>query len=93
MVYFATIDSVRSKLAQPIALGYCNVGQIIEVEMIRGDLTLETELSPMALMQIWYLFPQTLCALIPNQVTDEQAAFTTVASMGFRTSFSKTFFG
>src|SRR5579875_1838086 len=27
----ATVEAVRSKLDQPMALGYCNVGRIIEV--------------------------------------------------------------
>src|SRR5690348_6555481 len=27
----ATVDAVRSKLGQPLPLGYCNVGQVIEV--------------------------------------------------------------
>jgi threonine dehydrogenase-like Zn-dependent dehydrogenase len=27
----ATVDAVRSKLDQPIPLGYCNVGEVVEV--------------------------------------------------------------
>src|SRR3569833_935696 len=26
-----TLDAVRSKLAQPLALGYCNVGRVLEI--------------------------------------------------------------
>src|SRR4051812_32784982 len=28
---FTTIDAVRTKLEQPLALGYCNVGTVIDV--------------------------------------------------------------
>ncbi|QNI75242.1 hypothetical protein [Synechococcus sp. MVIR-18-1] len=28
---FATLDAVKSKLDQPIALGYCNVGTVLAV--------------------------------------------------------------
>ncbi|WP_372763573.1 bi-domain-containing oxidoreductase [Litorivivens sp.] len=79
-----TIDAVRSKLAQPLPLGYCNVGVVHEVgagvsELQPGDRVVSN--GPHA--DIVHV-PKNLCAKIPDAVSDEAAAFVVVASIGLQ---------
>lgn len=81
---FATLDAVRSKLGQPLTLGYCNVGEVIEVgadvtEFKPGDRVVSN--GPHAdIVRV----PVNLCAKIPVGVSDEAAAFVVVASIGLQ---------
>ncbi|MCB0323546.1 MAG: bi-domain-containing oxidoreductase [Bdellovibrionales bacterium] len=77
----ATMESVRSKLNQPIPLGYSNVGRVVAigagVEHFRvGDRVVSNghhaELAHV---------PKHLCARIPDEVSDEAASFTVVSSI------------
>lgn len=80
----ATIDAVRSKLGQPLPLGYCNVGEVIEVgadvvDLKPGDRVVSN--GPHAdIVRV----PANLCARIPDSVDDEAAAFVVVASIGLQ---------
>ena len=79
-----TLDAVRSKLAQPLPLGYCHVGIVQEIaanisEFKRGDRVVSN--GPHAdVVKI----PKNLCVRIPDNVDDESAAFTVVASIGLQ---------
>lgn len=77
-----TLDAVRSKLAQPVPLGYCNVGVVREsgAEGFQvGDRVASN--GPHADV---VSVPRNLCAHIPDKVSDEAAAFTVVASIGLQ---------
>ncbi|MEQ8903310.1 MAG: bi-domain-containing oxidoreductase [Roseovarius sp.] len=77
-----TVDAVRSKLAQPIPLGYCNVGVVREsgTEGFQpGDRVVSN--GPHADV---VSVQKNLCARIPDGVSDETAAFTVVASIGLQ---------
>lgn len=79
-----TYDAVKSKLAQPLALGYCNVGVVHEVGSgIDGFQVGDRVVSngPHADM---VKVPKNLCAKIPDNVDDESASFTVVASIGLQ---------
>ena len=79
-----TIDAVRSKLAQPLPLGYSNVGVIVEAGkgtegFKSGDRVVSN--GPHAdVVKV----AKHLCARIPDAVDDETAAFTVVASIGLQ---------
>ena len=80
----ATVDAVKSKLDQPLALGYCHVGQIIEVgqdvsEFKVGDRVVSN--GPHASV---VSVSSNLTAAIPDSVSDEEAAFTVLASIGLQ---------
>lgn len=71
----ATLDAVKSKLEQPISLGYCNVGEVIETgagvtEFQIGDRVL----SNGAHAEI-VCVPKNLCVKVPENVEDEEAVF------------------
>lgn len=79
-----TIEAVQSKLAQPLPLGYCNVGVVAEVGagvdgFQPGDRVVSN--GPHAdVVKV----PVNLCARIPDSVDDESAAFVVVASIGLQ---------
>lgn len=80
----ATVDAVQSKLAQPLPLGYCNVGVVDQVgagvdAFQVGDRVVSN--GPHAEV---VRVPSNLCARIPDTVSDEAAAFTVVASIGLQ---------
>ncbi|MBF1801805.1 bi-domain-containing oxidoreductase [Alloalcanivorax profundimaris] len=79
-----TVDAVRSKLAQPIALGYCNVGIVSAVGpgvpgFKEGDRVVSNG-SHAETVRV----NKNLCAKIPGCVSDEEATFTVVASIGLQ---------
>lgn len=77
-----TVDAVRSKLGQPIPLGYCNVG-VVRESGADGFLDGDRVVSNGAHADV-VCVPKHLCARIPDTVSDEAAAFTVVASIGLQ---------
>lgn len=77
-----TIEAVQSKLDQPLALGYSNVGRVIETNsngFSVGDRVVSN--GPHAeIIRV----PKNLCARIPDSVSDTTATFTVLASIGLQ---------
>ena len=81
---FTTVEAVRSKLDQPLPLGYCNVGSVVAVgEGVSGFKIGDRVISNGPHAEI-VAVPQQLCALIPKDVSDEAASFTILASIGLQ---------
>ncbi|QXI30225.1 bi-domain-containing oxidoreductase [Pseudomonas vanderleydeniana] len=79
-----TIEAVQSKLAQPLPLGYCNVGVVNEIGAgVTGFKLGERVVSNGAHADVVKV-PRNLCALIPDNVDDISASFTVVASIGLQ---------
>ena len=79
-----TLEAVFRKLDEPLPLGYCNVGEVIEVgpgvsEFQLGDRVVSN--GPHAEI---VCVPRNLCAKIPEGVTDEAAAFTVLGAIGLQ---------
>ncbi len=80
----ATIEAVRSKLDQPIPLGYCNVGHVAEVGAgIKGFASGDRVVSNGNHAEV-VCVPKNLCAKVPDTVSDESASFTVLASIGLQ---------
>jgi predicted dehydrogenase len=79
----ATWSAVRSKLNQPIPLGYCQVGRVIDTGGIDWVRVGERVLSNGPHAQIVSV-SQGMCARIPDAVDDESAAFTPLASVALQ---------
>lgn len=80
----ATIDAVRSKLDQPLALGYCNVGRVMEVGAgVSGWRAGDRVVSNGKHAEI-VTSPVNLCARVPAEVDDETAAFTVIGAIGLQ---------
>lgn len=79
-----TLMAVRSKLDQPIPLGYCNVGTVLEVGSgVTGFQPGDRVASNGPHAEV-VCVPKNLCAKIPESVSDEAAAFTVLGSIGLQ---------
>ncbi len=77
-----TIDAVRSKLDQPLPLGYCNAGVVLEsgVDGFEvGDRVISNGYHAEVVR-----VPKNLCVKIPDEIDDESAAFTVLAAIGLQ---------
>ncbi|MFH7047110.1 bi-domain-containing oxidoreductase [Acinetobacter johnsonii] len=79
-----TYDAVKSKLAQPLALGYCNVGIVHEVGANVDDFQVGDRVVSNGPHADMVKVPKNLCAKIPDNVSDETASFAVVASIGLQ---------
>lgn len=79
-----TYDAVKSKLAQPLALGYCNVGIVHEVGANVDDFQVGDRVVSNGPHADMVKVPKNLCAKIPDNVSDEFASFAVVASIGLQ---------
>ena len=79
-----TVHSVFNKLEEPIPLGYCNVGKVIAVgEGVSGYEVGDRVVSNGPHAE-YVCVPKNLVAHIPDNVSDEEAAFTVVGSIGLQ---------
>jgi predicted dehydrogenase/threonine dehydrogenase-like Zn-dependent dehydrogenase len=79
-----TLEAVFARLDEPLPLGYCNAGVVVEVgEGVRGFAVGDRVVSngPHAEM---VCAPQNLCAQIPDGLGDESAAFTVLGAIGLQ---------
>lgn len=77
-----TIDTVRSKLDQPLPLGYCNVGIVQDNggTAFRVGTRVVSNGNHAEIVRV----PEKLCAEIPDNVDDESAAFTVLAAIAMQ---------
>jgi len=79
-----TYDAVKSKLGQPIPLGYSNVGVVEEISTgVSGFQVGDRVVSNGAHADI-VTVKNNLCARIPDNVDDDSAVFTVVGSIGLQ---------
>lgn len=77
-----TIDAVRSKLDQPLPLGYCNAGVILESD-VNGFEVGDRVVSNGNHAEVVRV-AKNLCVKIPDEVDDESAAFTVLGAIGLQ---------
>ncbi len=81
-----TLEAVRSKLDQPVALGYCNVGEVIgageegQPSPFREGERVVSNGPHAEIVSV----PRNLCARVPDGVADEEAAFTVVGAIALQ---------
>ncbi|MFC5409155.1 bi-domain-containing oxidoreductase [Larkinella bovis] len=79
-----TLEAVFNKLDQPLPMGYCNVGEVIAVGEDITDLAIGDRVASNGHHAEVVCVPRNLVALIPDGVTNEQAAFTVIGSIGLQ---------
>ena len=77
-----TIDSIRSKLDQPLEIGYSNVGEVIDVGSDVKSFAIGDRVVSNGNHAEVISVPEFLAAKIPENVSYEDAAFTVVSSIG-----------
>ena len=79
-----TVEAVRGKLDQPIALGYCNAGRVLEVGRgVSGFAAGDRVVSNGNHAEVVNV-PVNLCAKIPDAVSDDAAAFTVMGAIALQ---------
>ena len=81
---FSTVDAVRTKLHNPLPLGYCNVGTVVAVGSSVTGFQIGDRVASNGPHAEFVAVPQRLCALVPSEVSDQAAAFTVLASIGLQ---------
>lgn len=79
-----TLDTVFNKLDQPLPLGYCNVGKVIQVGEGVIDLKVGDRVASNGNHAEFVCVPKNLVAKIPDNVSDEEATFTVIGSIGLQ---------
>ena len=80
---FATLAAVRSKLARPIPLGYCHVGQVLDAGGVPGFAPGDRVVSGSPHAEVVSADP-AFAARVPDAVSDAQAAFTPLAAVALQ---------
>lgn len=79
-----TLDAVRGKLEQPLPLGYCNVGEVLELGKGVSSFTVGDRVASNGNHAEVIRAPTNLCAKIPANVSNEEAAFTVVGAIALQ---------
>ena len=79
-----TIAAVRNKLEKPIPLGYCNVGIVVGLGNDVNNFNIGDRVVSNGPHAEYVSVPKNLVAKIPDVVSDEQAAFTVIGSIGLQ---------
>lgn len=77
-----TLEAVFNKLNQPLPLGYCNVGVVEAVGKGVHSFSVGDRVASNGHHAEYVCIPENLCAKIPDNVSDEEAAFTVIGSIG-----------
>ena len=81
---YSTVEAIRSKLDGPMAVGYCNVGRVLEVgEGVEGFAVDDRVISNGKHAEI-VVVPNLLCARIPDAVSDESASFAVIGAIALQ---------
>ncbi|SKB93294.1 bi-domain-containing oxidoreductase [Daejeonella lutea] len=79
-----TLEAVFNKLEQPLPLGYCNVGKVIAVgEGVHG-FSIGDRVASNGNHAEFVCIPQNLVCHIPDNVSDSEATFTVIGSIGLQ---------
>ena len=79
-----TLSAVRNKLEQPIPLGYCNVGKVVEVGKDVTEFKVGDRVASNGPHAEFVSVPKNLVVKIPENVSDEEATFTVIGSIGLQ---------
>src|SRR5512136_176931 len=79
-----TMEAVFARLDQPLPLGYCNAGLVLEIgEGVKGFAPGDRLISNGPHAEV-VCVPHNLCARIPDSVSEDEAAFTVLAAVGLQ---------
>jgi predicted dehydrogenase/threonine dehydrogenase-like Zn-dependent dehydrogenase len=79
-----TLEAVFNKLGEPLPLGYCNVGKVIAVGEGVSDFKIGDRVASNGQHAEFVSVPKNLVVHIPDHVSDEEATFTVIGSIGLQ---------
>ena len=79
-----TLDAVRNKLDQPLPMGYCNVGEVVEVGAGVTGFAVGDRVASNGRHAEMVAVPVNLCAKVPDAVDDDAAAFTVLGAIALQ---------
>lgn len=79
-----TLETVFKRLEQPLPLGYCNVGVVVEVGEGVSGFAVGDRVASNGKHAEYVCVPKNLVAKIPDEVSDQEAAFTVIGSIGLQ---------
>ena len=79
-----TLETVFNKLGEPLPLGYCNVGVVEEVGKGVSGFKVGDRVASNGPHAEWVCVPENLASLIPDNVSNEEASFTVIGSIGLQ---------
>ena len=79
-----TLEAGFNKLGQPLPLGYCNVGKVMAVGRGVTEFVVGDRVASNGNHAEYVCIPKNLVAKIPDNVTDEEATFTVIGSIGLQ---------
>jgi predicted dehydrogenase/threonine dehydrogenase-like Zn-dependent dehydrogenase len=79
-----TLDAVRHKLDQPLPLGYCNVGRVMQLGANVEGFSIGDRVASNGWHAEVVRVPANLCAKIPDTVHDDTAAFTVLSAIALQ---------
>lgn len=79
-----TLEAVFNKLGQPLPLGYCNVGKVVAVGKGVTEFSVGDRVASNGNHAEYVSVPKNLVAKIPDNVSDEDATFTVIGSIGLQ---------
>lgn len=78
------LDAVRNKLDQSLPMGYCNAGVVIEIGEGVTGFKIGDRVASNGKHAEMVAVPINLCAKIPDDVSDEEAAFTVLGAIALQ---------
>lgn len=82
--FMPTLDAVRNKLDQPLPMGYCNAGVVMEVGAGGTGFTVGDRVASNGKHAEVVCVPENLCVKVPETVSDEAAAFTVISAIALQ---------
>lgn len=79
-----TLEAVFNKLGQPLPLGYCNVGRVVAVGKGVTEFVVGDRVASNGNHAEYVCVPKNLVAKIPDNVSDDEATFTVIGSIGLQ---------
>lgn len=79
-----TLEAVFNKLGQPLPLGYCNVGKVVAIGKGVTEFSVGDRVASNGNHAEYVCVPKNLVAKIPDNVSDDEAAFTVIGAIGLQ---------
>jgi predicted dehydrogenase/threonine dehydrogenase-like Zn-dependent dehydrogenase len=79
-----TLDAIRAKLDEPMPMGYCNVGTVVDLGAEVSHVRIGDRVASNGKHAEMVVVPKNLCVPIPDGVSDEAAAFTVIGAIALQ---------